>query len=251
MALPPRAQRYQYLRYEGLQYTDTDIADFEVRLTRIYRREVYRVQVFDFEGLPYLIAERLSTRMLMENKDAQGQIIDLDTPGALQFQLGGVRRRWMERVYLGVFRDYIQQRRCRLLILWGLSLLILLPGSYAEGWRWLGQSYLSVARPARQVEVACELQRGSMTPGGGDEDERYQGVAPPPRTQWFTTWMVTSLTRFMDRVGVPYMRYLESPIEYQRRTRIKPGSKFSTIVREYHNGTKYTIQIKSRIEKSE
>nr|GFC68138.1 hypothetical protein [Tanacetum cinerariifolium] len=35
----------------------------------------------------------------------------------------------------------------------------------------------------------------------------------------FTTWTVTSLERLMDRVGVPYTRYSESPIEYQRRTR--------------------------------
>ncbi|GKA47666.1 hypothetical protein Tco_0740549 [Tanacetum coccineum] len=67
----------------------------------------------------------------------------------------------------------------------------------------------------------------------------------------FTTWMVTSLARLMDRADVPYTRYSESPIEYQRRTRIKPGSKFTTIVREYDNGTKHAIQIKSRIEKRE
>ncbi|GKD00058.1 hypothetical protein Tco_1170332, partial [Tanacetum coccineum] len=48
MALPPRDQRHQYLR-----------------------REVHRVQVFDFGGLSDLIAEGLSTRMLMEHRDAQ------------------------------------------------------------------------------------------------------------------------------------------------------------------------------------
>ncbi|GJX86496.1 hypothetical protein Tco_0337270 [Tanacetum coccineum] len=125
MALPPRDQRHQYLRCEGLQYTNADIADFETRLARIYRREVHRVQVFDFGGLPDWIAEGLSTRMLMEHRDAQGQIVftsrawrrlfditcllvhelileffstfrfkkavtDLDTGGALQFQLGGL-----------------------------------------------------------------------------------------------------------------------------------------------------------------
>ncbi|GJW22103.1 hypothetical protein Tco_0032725 [Tanacetum coccineum] len=73
IALPPRDQRHQYLRYEGLQYTDADITYFETRLARIYRREVHRVQVFDFRGLPNLMAEGLSTRMLMEHKDAQGQ----------------------------------------------------------------------------------------------------------------------------------------------------------------------------------
>nr|GEX82305.1 hypothetical protein [Tanacetum cinerariifolium] len=59
-------------RYKGLQYTDVDIADFETRLARIYRREIHQVQVFDFGGLPDLMAEGLSTRMVMEHKDAQG-----------------------------------------------------------------------------------------------------------------------------------------------------------------------------------
>ncbi|GKB48028.1 hypothetical protein Tco_0898781 [Tanacetum coccineum] len=71
MALPPRDQRHQYLSYKGLQYTNADIVDFKTRLIRIYKREVHRVQVFDFEGLSGLIAEGLSTRMLMEHRDAQ------------------------------------------------------------------------------------------------------------------------------------------------------------------------------------
>ncbi|GKC79296.1 hypothetical protein Tco_1130070, partial [Tanacetum coccineum] len=75
MALPPRDQRHQYLRYEGLQCTDANITDFEMMLARIYRREVHRVQVFDFGGLPDLMAEGLSTRMLMEHRDAQGLIV--------------------------------------------------------------------------------------------------------------------------------------------------------------------------------
>ncbi|GJU42360.1 hypothetical protein Tco_1195317 [Tanacetum coccineum] len=127
MALPPRDQRHKYLRYKGLQYTDADIVDFETRLARIYRREVHKVQVFNFEGLPDLMVKGLRGRMLIEHRDAQGQsmftsrawrrlfeirgplvhelimkffgtfrfgeaMLDLDTAGALQFQLGGVRR---------------------------------------------------------------------------------------------------------------------------------------------------------------
>ncbi|GKE76227.1 hypothetical protein Tco_1542347, partial [Tanacetum coccineum] len=94
MALSPRDQRHQYLRYERLQYTDADILDFESRLTRIYRREVHRVQVFDFGGLPNLMVEGLSARMLIEHRNAQG------------FQLGGVRRRmsWREIILaLGLY----------------------------------------------------------------------------------------------------------------------------------------------------
>ncbi|GJX12175.1 hypothetical protein Tco_0202034 [Tanacetum coccineum] len=127
MALPSREQRHRFLRYEGLEYTDIDIEDLEVRLARIYRREVHRVQVFNFGGLPDLMAEGLSARMLKEHRDDQGvslftnqawrmlfdirgpfvhelileffstfrfgqAILDLDPPGALQFQLGGARR---------------------------------------------------------------------------------------------------------------------------------------------------------------
>ncbi|GJY31961.1 hypothetical protein Tco_0415456 [Tanacetum coccineum] len=77
------------------------------------RREIHKVQVFDFGGLPYLITEGLSTRMLMEQKDAQGQsmftsrawrfgeaVLNLDTPGALQFQLGGIRRSMIWREFI-------------------------------------------------------------------------------------------------------------------------------------------------------
>ncbi|GKD10722.1 hypothetical protein Tco_1190407, partial [Tanacetum coccineum] len=107
-ALPPREQRHRFLRYEGLEYSDADIADFKARLARIYRREVHRVQVFDFGGLPDLMAEGLSARMLMEHRDDQGAILDLDTPGTLQFLLGRARRRMSRREFiiaLGIHTD--------------------------------------------------------------------------------------------------------------------------------------------------
>nr|GEX17657.1 hypothetical protein [Tanacetum cinerariifolium] len=68
-------------------------------------------------------------------------------------------------------------------------------------------------------------KEAAVAPRGGDEDkEMPEAVLPPPRTQGeriarFTTWIITSLIRMMDKAGVPYMRYLESPIEYERRTR--------------------------------
>ncbi|GJU79497.1 hypothetical protein Tco_1281862 [Tanacetum coccineum] len=58
-------------RYEKLQYTDADIVDFELMLARIYQREVHKVHVFDFKGLPDLMAKRLSAKMLIEHRDAQ------------------------------------------------------------------------------------------------------------------------------------------------------------------------------------
>ncbi|GKE16346.1 hypothetical protein Tco_1423923, partial [Tanacetum coccineum] len=109
MALLPREQRHHFLRYKGLEYFDADIVDFKARLARIYKREVHRVPVFDFGGLPYLMAEGLSTRMLMEHRDDQGAILDLDTPGALQFQLGGARRRMSQREFILALRLYTDQ----------------------------------------------------------------------------------------------------------------------------------------------
>nr|GEZ71781.1 hypothetical protein [Tanacetum cinerariifolium] len=43
MSLPPRDQRYLFLRFEGLEYTDADIADFEGRPEKIYDRGVHRL----------------------------------------------------------------------------------------------------------------------------------------------------------------------------------------------------------------
>nr|GEX98368.1 hypothetical protein [Tanacetum cinerariifolium] len=103
MDFPPRDQRHLYLRYEGLQYTDADIVDFEMRLAKIYRRKVHRVQVFDFGGLQDLMAEGLRGPLVHELileffstfRFREG-VLDLDTVGALQFQLGRVRRRRFE-----------------------------------------------------------------------------------------------------------------------------------------------------------
>ncbi|GJQ94914.1 hypothetical protein Tco_0006053 [Tanacetum coccineum] len=135
MALPPRDQRHQYLRYEGLRYTDADIADFEERLGRIYSREIHRAQVLDFEGMSELMRDVLYARMLMEHRDDGGVmvftsrawgrlfetrgslvrelilefpstlrfgevVLDLDTPGTIQFQLGEARRRMSWREFI-------------------------------------------------------------------------------------------------------------------------------------------------------
>ncbi|GJW75563.1 hypothetical protein Tco_0134933 [Tanacetum coccineum] len=90
MALPPREQRHGFLRYEGLEYPDTDIVDFKGRLARIHRRDMHRVLVFDFGGLPYLMAEGLSGRMLMEHRDEAGAESSRQIPDK-----GDLRDYWM------------------------------------------------------------------------------------------------------------------------------------------------------------
>ncbi|GJU85663.1 hypothetical protein Tco_1293209 [Tanacetum coccineum] len=100
MALPPHEQRHRFLRYEGLEYPDTDIVDFDGRLARIHMKEVHRVPIFYFGGLSDLMAEGLTTRMTMEHRDEAGAILDLDTPGTLQFQLGRARRHMSWRQFI-------------------------------------------------------------------------------------------------------------------------------------------------------
>ncbi|GKF07794.1 hypothetical protein Tco_0042018, partial [Tanacetum coccineum] len=64
------------------------------------------VLVLDFKGLPGEIAEGLTSRMLMEHRDAQGQsmfreaILDIDVADTLQFQLGGAKRRMNWRQFI-------------------------------------------------------------------------------------------------------------------------------------------------------
>nr|GEY82611.1 hypothetical protein [Tanacetum cinerariifolium] len=90
MALPYRNHRHSYLRLKGLEYTDVDIMNFEERLGRIYGKEIHRVQVFDFGGLTDLMAEGLSGRMLMEHRDAQGQIVFTSQAWRRLFEVRGL-----------------------------------------------------------------------------------------------------------------------------------------------------------------
>ncbi|GJU41480.1 hypothetical protein Tco_1194437 [Tanacetum coccineum] len=126
--LPPREQRHSFLRYQGLEYSDQDISDFKERLKRIHNRDTHRVQVLDFEGMPELMRDVLYATMLMEHRNNGGVMVftsrawgrvfetrgplvrelileflsrlrfgevllDLDTLGTIQFQLGGAKRR--------------------------------------------------------------------------------------------------------------------------------------------------------------
>ncbi|GJZ83087.1 hypothetical protein Tco_0648260 [Tanacetum coccineum] len=90
MALPPRDQRHMFLIFEGMEYLDTDIVDFDGRLARIHR-EGAQGSVFDSLGV-------------LQDFDGEGlfsqAILDLDTLGTLQFQLGGARRRMSWRQFI-------------------------------------------------------------------------------------------------------------------------------------------------------
>ncbi|GKD50535.1 hypothetical protein Tco_1279511 [Tanacetum coccineum] len=109
MALPPCEHRHRFIRYEGLEYPDTDIVDFEGKLARIHMREVHRVPLFDFGGLPDLMAEGLTARMTMEHRD------EADAESARQIpDKGDLRDYWIEisfaRDFLGTTPSYTAVR---------------------------------------------------------------------------------------------------------------------------------------------
>ncbi|GJZ63722.1 hypothetical protein Tco_0620143 [Tanacetum coccineum] len=127
-----------------------------------------------------------------------------------------------------------------------------------DTWAWVPAGLARQEGGARGV-----AEEAPVAPGGGDEDEEMpQAGPPPPRTQGerisrleeevhgvrealqgqrevldsmahdfsrFSTWTVTRLVWMMDRVGVPYTRYLESPIEYKRRTKYRTGKSNTSI----------------------
>ncbi|GJT79801.1 hypothetical protein Tco_1054143 [Tanacetum coccineum] len=349
MALPPRDQRHQYLRYEGLQYTDANILDFESRLTRIYMREVHRVQIFDFGGLSDLMADRLSARMLIKHRDAQGFIVALGLHTREEIESLSFVRYWAESTrqildkedlrnyWIGISsaRDFLSTapsyttirapilkmyhrliacsiarnrqapekvivtdlfylrgmdvvsvnvpnllarylrlfaagrksgahifvgqfvaslvEHSRLLtaeILQGLTVISLaLPiidmaklvrlqicVEIDDRWAWAAsgperQQIAAVGTPeaaedapaigeggqadpapvmAKLEEYVCEI-RGALTEQGEVIDAMARDFSR------FSTWAVTSLARMMDRVGVTYTSYYETPREYQRR----------------------------------
>ncbi|GJY21813.1 hypothetical protein Tco_0394379 [Tanacetum coccineum] len=180
---------------EDYTYTKADIADFESRLARIYQREVHRVQVFDFGGLPDLMAEGLSARMLMEHRDAQGQSVftsrawrrffdirgplvhklileffstfrfgeamtDLDTAGALQL-LDSMLTRPRARDRSSIRVDMMDMDR--MLVCWRIYLALaqssLRSGSYIRLFSWFVLLGLTVIAPALLVIDMAELVR--------------------------------------------------------------------------------------------
>ncbi|GJR19595.1 hypothetical protein Tco_0968122 [Tanacetum coccineum] len=258
-------------------------------LVRIYSREIHRVQIFDFGGLPDLMAEGLSARILMEHRDAQGAILDLNTLGALQFQLGGARRRmsWRQFIlalglhtdeemhsagfdFLGTTLSYtmIQDlilRLCHRLIacssagrsqapekvtvtdlfhLRGMDVdLVNVPyllarylrlftarrksGAHISGGQFADPAPVQPPPPPPPPPTAARTMPQRMSRLEEDVHE-IRGALIEQRevidatTRDFSrlcTWTTISLARMMDRAGVTYTSYSQTPREYQRRMR--------------------------------
>ncbi|GKE92445.1 hypothetical protein Tco_1573540 [Tanacetum coccineum] len=84
-----------------------------------------------------------------------------------------------------------------------------------DTWAWV------TLGPERQPDVVAGAPGAIEDALAVDEDMPQAVPPPPPRAQ--ATWTVTSLTRMMDRAGVTYTSYSETPEEYQRHTRQRTG----------------------------
>ncbi|GKA04693.1 hypothetical protein Tco_0683813 [Tanacetum coccineum] len=210
MALPPRDQRHQYLRFEGLEYIDADITDFEERLGKIYGGGIHRVLVLDFECLPAEMAEGLTSRMLMEHRDAQGQssvrqllILMLLIACSIAGRSQALEKicEELDDTWAWVSSGPESQPNA------ATSVPMVAKGALdiAEG----AQAILRVARLEEEVHGI----RGAL----GDQREVLDSMARD--FSRFTTWTVTSLSRMMDHVGVRYTSYSDFQIPYVRRTR--------------------------------
>ncbi|GJS61443.1 hypothetical protein Tco_0656227 [Tanacetum coccineum] len=88
----------------------------------------------------------------------------------------------------------------------------------------LGRRVMQEEGKGNNAEELLRSARGNEE-GGEEEMRRCPGLYHNRQDQdsmardfsRFTTWTVTSLSRMMDKAGVTYTRYSESPVEYQRR----------------------------------
>ncbi|GKD87286.1 hypothetical protein Tco_1358440 [Tanacetum coccineum] len=226
MALPPRDQRHQYLRFEGLGYTDVDIKDFEERLGRIYG--------------------------MLRDKVFGDVVLDLDIVGALQFQLGGVRRRisWREFILgMGLYtakeiEDFLGTTPSYTLI--RVLMLRLCHGLIAYSIAGRSQAHEKVVEDALVIEegapaVPAAIQAPQPPPVAGpartmaqriarleDDFHRMRGALGEQREvldnmacdfSRFTTWTITELSRMIDQAGVRYTSYSDYHIPHVRHTR--------------------------------
>nr|GEU29982.1 hypothetical protein [Tanacetum cinerariifolium] len=228
MALPPKDQRHQYLRFEGLQYIDADIVDFETMLGKIYRR---KRRLFEIKGslVHELILEFFSTFRFGE------AMLNLDTVGALNFYLGGVRCRmsWKEFILgMGLYtakeinpfliRDLIL-RLCHRLIACSIA------RSQASEKVTVTDLFYLRGMDVSSVNIPYLLARTIAQWLGRLEEEVYQIRRLLGKQRYvldstacdfsrFTTLTVVGLSQMMSQTEVMYTSYADFHISYKRCT---------------------------------
>ncbi|GJV56152.1 hypothetical protein Tco_1457157 [Tanacetum coccineum] len=187
---------------EDYTYTDADIMDFEERLGRIYSRGIHRMLVLDFKSLLAVMSERLTSRMLMEHSDAQGQsvfseaIVDIDVVDTLQFKVGGARccMSWREFILALGLHTAEEMKTVGFGLYWAESARQISDkgdlSAYWKGIFWahlllilkLGILYCSITgrsqAPKKLRMFASRRKRGAMISEG-----QFDWVAPRPERQ--------------------------------------------------------------------
>ncbi|GJX06057.1 hypothetical protein Tco_0193989 [Tanacetum coccineum] len=217
-------------------YTEEIVHDFEQRLEAIFGRQVNRVHILDFEGLtPDMrkdLAEKEMDGLIMGRckRYLIGDAMRLDVAGTLCFQLGGARRRRKQGAMI-----FGGQFVARLVKHFGL-----LTEERLKGYGDLSRPPEPRGPAKQEGDAGGFTEEALVAPGGGDEDEEMpqtgqSEVLDSMASDFsrFTTWTITSLARLMDRAGVPYTRYSESSVEYQRCTRQRTdGANTSTALQQ-------------------
>ncbi|GKD57932.1 hypothetical protein Tco_1291319, partial [Tanacetum coccineum] len=265
MALPPRDQRHQYLRFKGLQYTDANIADFETRfgeavldldrdgalqfqlggVRRLRARDGSLIRGSEclldrdlvcggFSGYtPFYtlirdsmlrLCHRLIACSIVGRSQAPEKVTVTDLFYLREMDVGSVNVPYLLARYLRLFAS---GRKQGAMICGDMAELVRLQicVELDDTWAWVP------AVPSRQEgDAGGVAEEAPVVPEGGDEDEEMplagqREVLDIMARDFsrFTTWTVTSLAWLMDRASMPYTRYSESLVEYQRRTRQRTG----------------------------
>ncbi|GJU79787.1 hypothetical protein Tco_1282152 [Tanacetum coccineum] len=241
MALPPRDQRHSFLKFKGLEYTDADITDFEERLGKIYDRRVHRVLVFDFEGLTEELFKGLSTRMLMEHTDAQGQrkftnhawrrLFETRGHEVLVFDFEGLTEETSEGLSTRMLMEHTnaQAESARQISDKG-DLSGYWKGISSEGdFLGVAPSYTLIRDPLLRLchrLIACSIVRRSQAPEKRMDrlEDEVHGVRESLDEQHevmdamagdfsrFTVWASSGISQLLDLSGTTYTRYSETHV---------------------------------------
>ncbi|GJT72760.1 hypothetical protein Tco_1032046 [Tanacetum coccineum] len=280
--LPPREQRHPFLRYQGLEYTNADIADFEQRLERIYSQEIHWVQVVDFQRMPELMRDgeakrHLSWRQFIlalglhtgEEMESLGFARDISTDGdflgsppsytLIRDPVLRLYHQMMAHSVAGRIQALEKVTVTDLFYLKGLDVRSFV-ARLAEHFGLLTAEILGgliVTTPELLIIDMAELVRLQICEQLDDTwawvamgPERHpDAVAGAPR---FCTWTTTSLARMMDREGVTYTSYSETPREYTSNYRVIGESQQKARILElkwryfedYYSEDQYAVSIK-------
>ncbi|GJZ45429.1 hypothetical protein Tco_0593025 [Tanacetum coccineum] len=185
---------------------DTDIVDFEGRLARIHMREVHRVPVFDFGGLPDLMAEGLTARMTMEHRDEAGVSVFTSRAWRRMFDIRGPLVHELILEFFSTFR-------------FGQAILDLdtpgtLQGGDADGWVWcLLRTWLC----ARQIPDKGDLRDYWMgISSAGDflgTTPSYTAIRDPILRADIDVWLVNVPYLYWRGIFEGCLRWVSLPTE--------------------------------------